>query len=542
MSGTRQSSKKKGVKTAGLQQAEEDSDEDADPDGEEKSSELKKEVPSVEETFDPDIFWYGGLQGVMKLSAGECPALITAIGKEIRDLWYGFQSFVTGDYSWKETERKGNGKTPDAESGAKETGKSLTADQMTKIIVPGTERRTLVSWDVTNYLNDTNFNEHAQVLYQYDRDGKENKKKAKKTASKKAGKKSSKTAGKSSKKPTAKKNTKTTSKKSASKKKASGRKKISLTSRLKSKWNKLKSSTKSKLNKAKKGIKKAYTAVKDKASALKKSVTCKAKKVVKAGKASLNKARTKVSSAIHAGKTKAYNAYSRLKSGAKNALRYAGKSVKDFFVPESAYAADNGSATKKTGKKQTDLYQQMLLTSQYYQYVQSNGTKSLQGFKNSGSIMKDVHLMLDMTGFIIDGADPINGILYLSEKDYKNAGISFCAAVPFVGSLGTVNRISKNLKKVDEVEKAAEARKLSKNDWKPMTAKEATAAAEKLGYKKIVEKSHGQPIFKKGNKYITPDIDGHNGGAWKMADSIKNLASKNTRMGTYDENLKRIGD
>lgn len=94
------------MKTAGLQQAEEDSDEDADPDGEEKSSELKKEVPSVEETFDPDIFWYGGLQGVMKLSAGECPALITAIGKEIRDLWYGFQSFVTGDYSWKETERK----------------------------------------------------------------------------------------------------------------------------------------------------------------------------------------------------------------------------------------------------------------------------------------------------------------------------------------------------------------------------------------------------------------------------------------------------
>ena len=106
VSGTRQSSKKKGVKTAGLQQAEEDSDEDADPDGEEKSSELKKEVPSVEGTFDPDIFWYGGLQGVMKLSAGECPALITAIGKEIRDLWYGFQSFVTGDYSWKETERK----------------------------------------------------------------------------------------------------------------------------------------------------------------------------------------------------------------------------------------------------------------------------------------------------------------------------------------------------------------------------------------------------------------------------------------------------
>ena len=77
---------------------------------------------------------------------------------------------------------------------------------------------------------------------------------------------------------------------------------------------------------------------------------------------------------------------------------------------------------------------------------------------------------------------------------------------------------------------------------KSMTTKEATAAANKLGHKKIAEKSHGQPIFKKGNKYITPDVDRHNGGVWKMANSVKNLGSKNTRMGTYDENLNRIGD
>ena len=59
----------------------------------------------------------------MKLTAGQCPALLTAIGKEIRDLWHGFKTFVT--------------------------------------------------WDITNYLNDTNFNENAQVMYQYDQDGKE---------------------------------------------------------------------------------------------------------------------------------------------------------------------------------------------------------------------------------------------------------------------------------------------------------------------------------------------------------------------------------
>ncbi|WP_223834891.1 toxin C-terminal domain-containing protein [Pseudomonas sp. JM0905a] len=36
--------------------------------------------------------------------------------------------------------------------------------------------------------------------------------------------------------------------------------------------------------------------------------------------------------------------------------------------------------------------------------------------------------------------------------------------------------------------------------------------------------------------------DGHNGGAWKMATSIKGLSSKDACMGTYDRNLNRIGD
>ncbi len=75
-----------------------------------------------------------------------------------------------------------------------------------------------------------------------------------------------------------------------------------------------------------------------------------------------------------------------------------------------------------------------------------------------------------------------------------------------------------------------------------MTIKQATEAARKLGFNKIKETSHGQPIFKKGNKYITPDVDSHNGGVWKMADSVKNLGSRSSRMGTYDANLNRIGD
>ena len=46
----------------------------------------------------------------------------------------------------------------------------------------------------------------------------------------------------------------------------------------------------------------------------------------------------------------------------------------------------------------------------------------------------------------------------------------------------------------------------------------------------------------KSLSYITFDIDSHNGGAWKAASSVARLGSKATRLGTYDENLNRIGD
>jgi filamentous hemagglutinin len=75
------------------------------------------------------------------------------------------------------------------------------------------------------------------------------------------------------------------------------------------------------------------------------------------------------------------------------------------------------------------------------------------------------------------------------------------------------------------------------------TTKEAKVAAEALGYQKISETVHGgQAVFRKGKTYITRDLDGHNGGAWKMAGSVKALESKSTRDGTFDKNLNRIGD
>lgn len=75
----------------------------------------------------------------------------------------------------------------------------------------------------------------------------------------------------------------------------------------------------------------------------------------------------------------------------------------------------------------------------------------------------------------------------------------------------------------------------------------AKAAAEDLGYTVTNYTSHGAKVYKAGKKakgpaYITVDKDGHNGGVWKGASSVKNLGQKSTRSGTYDAELNRIGD
>lgn len=81
----------------------------------------------------------------------------------------------------------------------------------------------------------------------------------------------------------------------------------------------------------------------------------------------------------------------------------------------------------------------------------------------------------------------------------------------------------------------------NKKDEKFQTSKEATAAAKELGYEKTNYRSHGQSVYKNGSNYITPDVDSHSGGAWKMARTVAGLADKTTRMGTFDRLLNKIG-
>ena len=69
--------------------------------------------------------------------------------------------------------------------------------------------------------------------------------------------------------------------------------------------------------------------------------------------------------------------------------------------------------------------------------------------------------------------------------------------------------------------------------------KEAKKAAEDMGFKETKDynfNSHGQPVYRKGNTFISRDTEGHNGGAWKVWTSNK----PGTRSYTADPKLNPI--
>jgi len=76
------------------------------------------------------------------------------------------------------------------------------------------------------------------------------------------------------------------------------------------------------------------------------------------------------------------------------------------------------------------------------------------------------------------------------------------------------------------------ATKVPKGGW---TNKLARERAKALGYEEKADapfNAHGQLTFKSGNRWITPDVDGHTGvQSWKLFDSSGN------RLGTYNTDL-----
>lgn len=87
------------------------------------------------------------------------------------------------------------------------------------------------------------------------------------------------------------------------------------------------------------------------------------------------------------------------------------------------------------------------------------------------------------------------------------------------------------------------ARAAARRTDTPLTTAQASDLANWLGFQKVragsspVKNSHGQPVFRSGNRYISPDVDGHKGGTWKVFDRRGN------RVGTYNYDLsERVGD
>jgi len=125
------------------------------------------------------------------------------------------------------------------------------------------------------------------------------------------------------------------------------------------------------------------------------------------------------------------------------------------------------------------------------------------------------------------------GFTDASTSDKVGAGMEVLAALPPVKIVGEAAAIGKE---AITAARATEGAIFA-------TTKEATSAAKSMGFTRINGEVHGQAVYKRGKDYITRDADGHNGGAWKMADSVKGLFSKETRAGTYSADLKkRVGD
>jgi hypothetical protein len=75
------------------------------------------------------------------------------------------------------------------------------------------------------------------------------------------------------------------------------------------------------------------------------------------------------------------------------------------------------------------------------------------------------------------------------------------------------------------------------------SAAEAHRKAIAMGFVKMNQRSSGEAIYRKGRRYISRDLDGHNGGAWKMGYVSDRLRNRTTRLGTYNKDLtQRVGD
>ena len=123
------------------------------------------------------------------------------------------------------------------------------------------------------------------------------------------------------------------------------------------------------------------------------------------------------------------------------------------------------------------------------------------------------------------------------------AGAEMAAVGAATAAIGGVMVLNSSKNKSDGYERGR-TNKSSEITFRQGSGDKARTVTTKIpkGYRKTKFRSKDMPVFYNGKNYISPDRDGHNGGIWKMAKKKQELENRSVRMGTYDENLKRIGD
>ena len=117
------------------------------------------------------------------------------------------------------------------------------------------------------------------------------------------------------------------------------------------------------------------------------------------------------------------------------------------------------------------------------------GTSGNPRKKMSSSVKKaakeafDIHPILDAVGFVPvlgEPADLVNGLIYASEKDYINAGLSMAAVIPVIGEAGKMTKYG-----AKAIEKSKGLKKIGKTVTKPLSKKSSkTYQAGKKSLKK----------------------------------------------------------
>ena len=151
-------------------------------------------------------------------------------------------------------------------------------------------------------------------------------------------------------------------------------------------------------------------------------------------------------------------------------------------------------------------------------HTEKVGTSGNPRKKMSSSVKKaakeafDIHPILDAVGFVPvlgEPADFVNGLIYASEEDYINAGLSMAAVIPVIGEAGKMTKYG-----AKAIEKSKGLKKIGKSVTKPLSKK--SSKIYQAGKKNL--KKTADDIMDVGSKGGTSSI--------KSADSIFGSSTK----------------